>query len=188
MKTKTLRRIATEQQSKLISGHFMRNHYYCQLLTPDCIYRDEETGRHLITLIKDVIPTCIVETSHADPSNRGRAVAGRYAMSKRITKRGELSNRKTISKSVLEAAGNPKGDQLGSRIARSYDTNEESAETMPAFCGRDYWDWVRKFGSRVIQWQRPVPERLVGRPVETETTRADERQCVVPKPTLEHQA
>ena len=120
MKTKTLRRIATVQQSKSIAGLFMRNHYYCQLLTPDCIYRDDETGRHLITLIKDVIPACIVDTSYealrtvyADPSNRGLAVAGRYAMSQRITKRGELSNRKTISKSVLEAAGNPKGDQLG---------------------------------------------------------------------------
>ena len=62
------------------------------------------------------------------------------------------------------------------------------AETVPAFGRRDYWDWVGKSRRRVIQWQRPVPERLVGKPVETETMQADERQCVVPKPTLEHRA
>jgi hypothetical protein len=34
-----------------------------------------------------------------------------------------------------------------SRMARSYDTNEERAETVPAFWGRDYWDWVREYCS-----------------------------------------
>jgi len=35
--------------------------------------------------------------------------------------------------------------------ALKHETKEEWAETVPDFWGRDCWDWVRKFPSRVIQ-------------------------------------
>ncbi len=120
MQTKSLSRIVTRTQAdRELHWEPMTSHHCRGLIREGC-YRDEATGKHILTLLKQVIPaaTCdaayeALRTVSKSPSNRGGVVAGRGAMLRRITKDNALSNRRAVPKSVLAAAGNPSGDQLG---------------------------------------------------------------------------
>lgn len=158
MTAKTINRLATREQGNKITGHWLNSAHYNQRAKADAEVRDNVTGKLVLVLVKKVIPKAIWQPAHEflktvykDPNNRGTAVAGKGAMTPRITLEGRLSLRRGVDHEVLAAAGNPKSDLLG-----YYDRGEGGEK----WCRETEWttSHPRVFGPEVRNLMRFVSD------------------------------